>query len=168
MSAEDVEETLRRIASHRGASRPALRACTMKPQALPASLPRRRLCRRHRLRLPAGVEGVLICNSAGTVLRTTMAATATARYAALLSRVVDAARGAVRGADAENDLVFLRLRSLKNEIMVVRVVASGGRRRHMEARRCGRIPALSRTASCAASPRHAAPRRFPTRSLSSS
>jgi hypothetical protein len=54
-----------------------------------------------------------------------MAATATARYAALLSRVVDAARGAVRGADAENDLVFLRLRSLKNEIMVVRVVASG-------------------------------------------
>merc|ERR1712184_89474 len=78
----DVEETLKRISSHKG------------------------------------VIGIIIVNSEGIPIRSTMDNTLTTQYAANLSQLAMKARSVVRDLDPQNDLTFLRVRTKKHEIMV--------------------------------------------------
>ena len=97
MAAIEVEETIRRIASHKG------------------------------------VEGIIISNFEGVALKSTLSRELTAQYAGLMSQLVTKARSVVRTIDAEDDLVFLRARTKKHEVMVapgdgyVLVVVRAGR-----------------------------------------
>lgn len=81
MSSE-VEETIKRISSHKG------------------------------------VKGVLIINSNGIPIRSSMSEEDTDNYAAQVSQLVMKAAGAVRTLDDSDDLSFLRIRSKKHEIMI--------------------------------------------------
>ncbi len=80
--ASDVEETLKRIQSHRG------------------------------------VLGVIIINSDGIPIKTTMDNAQTVQYAALIGQLTDKTRSTVRDLDPTNELTFFRIRSKKHEIMV--------------------------------------------------
>mmetsp|Transcript_24578 Transcript_24578/g.36070 ORF Transcript_24578/g.36070 Transcript_24578/m.36070 type:complete len:99 (+) Transcript_24578:96-392(+) len=71
-----------------------------------------------RLKSHRGVEGILIVNSEGQILKSTLTAEESAEHAALLSQLASKARSIVRTLDASNDLSFLRIRSKKNEILV--------------------------------------------------
>eukprot|EP01029_Cantina_marsupialis_P030111 TRINITY_DN7983_c0_g1_i1.p1 TRINITY_DN7983_c0_g1~~TRINITY_DN7983_c0_g1_i1.p1 ORF type:complete len:101 (-),score=18.28 TRINITY_DN7983_c0_g1_i1:340-642(-) len=81
MSSE-VEETLKRISSHRG------------------------------------VEGIVIINSEGVPIKSTLSEELTTQYAGLISQLSLKARSCIRTLDPTNDLTFLRMRSKKHEIMV--------------------------------------------------
>ncbi|BHF82434.1 hypothetical protein AAHC03_022987 [Spirometra sp. Aus1] len=72
----------------------------------------RRLCSHN------GVSGVIVCNTAGIPIRTTMENSLAVHHCALIQNLMIKARAAVRDLDPTNDLTFLRLRSKKNEIMV--------------------------------------------------
>jgi dynein light chain roadblock-type len=78
----DVEETLKRIQSHKG------------------------------------VLGVIIINSEGIPIKTTMDNAQTVQYAALIGQLTDKTRSTVRDLDPTNELTFFRIRSKKHEIMV--------------------------------------------------
>jgi len=78
----DVEETLKRISSHKG------------------------------------VQGIVIVNTEGIPIRSTMESALTTQYAANLSQLAQKARSAVRDLDPQNDLTFLRVRTKKHEIMI--------------------------------------------------
>ena len=78
----EVEETLKRISSHKG------------------------------------VQGILIVNSEGIPVRTTMDHSVCTQYAALITQLAAKARSCVRDLDPQNDLTFLRVRTKKHEIMV--------------------------------------------------
>jgi len=78
----DVEETLKRISSHKG------------------------------------VSGIVIVNSDGIPIRSTMESNITTQYAAHLSMLATKARSAVRDLDPQNDLTFLRVRTKKHEMMI--------------------------------------------------
>ncbi|XP_061591955.1 dynein light chain roadblock-type 2-like [Cololabis saira] len=71
-----------------------------------------------RIESQKGVEGVIIVNSDGVPIRTTLDNSSTVQYAGLIQQLVIAARNTVGNLDPTNDLTFLRLRSKKNEIMV--------------------------------------------------
>ena len=78
----DVEETLKRISSHKG------------------------------------VLGIVIVNSEGVPIRSTMDSPQTTQYAANLSQLATKARSVVRDLDPQNDLTFLRVRTKKHEMMI--------------------------------------------------
>mmetsp|Transcript_12731 Transcript_12731/g.28064 ORF Transcript_12731/g.28064 Transcript_12731/m.28064 type:complete len:100 (+) Transcript_12731:72-371(+) len=65
-----------------------------------------------------GVLGTVIVNNAGTPLRSTLDEVLTKEYASLIPSLADLARNLVRDLDPQNDLEFLRIRSIKHEIMV--------------------------------------------------
>ena len=65
-----------------------------------------------------GVEGILIFNYEGVALKSTMSRELTTQYAGLFVQLILKARGVVRSIDAENDLVFLRVRTKKHEVLV--------------------------------------------------
>eukprot|EP00727_Mastigamoeba_balamuthi_P001672 m51a1_g11501 putative dynein light chain roadblock-type 2-like (160) ;mRNA; r:2678-4989 len=65
-----------------------------------------------------GVVGVVIVNSAGVPIRSTLDNTETQQYAALVTQLASKARSTVRDLDPSNDLTFLRVRSKKHEIMI--------------------------------------------------
>lgn len=54
----------------------------------------------------------------GVAVRTTMDATITNQYCAVISRLADQARSTIRDLDPTNDITFLRLRSKKNEVLI--------------------------------------------------
>mmetsp|Transcript_13960 Transcript_13960/g.31849 ORF Transcript_13960/g.31849 Transcript_13960/m.31849 type:complete len:99 (-) Transcript_13960:528-824(-) len=78
----EIEETLKRISSHKG------------------------------------VQGIVIVNSEGVPLRSTMEAEKTTQYSASLLQLAQKARSVVRDLDPQNDLTFLRVRTKKHEIMI--------------------------------------------------
>ncbi|XP_064611054.1 dynein light chain roadblock-type 2 isoform X2 [Liolophura sinensis] len=78
----EVEETLKRIQSHRG------------------------------------VIGVIVVNSEGIPIRTTLDNATTVQCAGLIHQLTAKARSVVRDIDPQNDLTFLRVKSKKHEIMV--------------------------------------------------
>jgi dynein light chain roadblock-type len=78
----EVEETLKRISSHKG------------------------------------VIGILIVNSEGIPVRTTMDHATCTQYAALITQLSQKSRSCVRDLDPQNDLTFLRVRTKKHEIMI--------------------------------------------------
>ena len=71
-----------------------------------------------RLQSHKGVIGVIIINSDGIAIRSTLDNDVTVQYAALISRFTVKARGVVRDLDPDNELKFVRIRSKKHEIMI--------------------------------------------------
>ncbi|XP_061865317.1 dynein light chain roadblock-type 1-like [Colius striatus] len=71
-----------------------------------------------RIQSQKGVQGIIVVNSEGIPIRSTMDNSTTIQYAGLMGSIVTQARSAVRDIDPQNDLTFLRIRSHKNEIMV--------------------------------------------------
>lgn len=71
-----------------------------------------------RIQAHKGVTGVIIIDSNGIPIRTTMENTITVQYAGLMHQLTQKARRTIRDLDSQNDLTFLRLRSKKYEIMV--------------------------------------------------
>jgi len=71
-----------------------------------------------RIQAHKGVVGVIVVNSEGIPVRTTLDNSTTVQYAGLLHQLTIKARTCVRDLDPQNDLTFLRIRSKKHEIMV--------------------------------------------------
>ncbi|KAM9444461.1 dynein light chain roadblock-type 1 [Clarias gariepinus] len=71
-----------------------------------------------RIQTQKGVQGIIIVNSEGIPIKTTLDNSSTVQYAGLLHQLVMKARSTVRDIDPQNDLTFLRVRSKKNEIMI--------------------------------------------------
>jgi len=65
-----------------------------------------------------GVLGMMIINGDGVAVRTSMDTTQTNSYSAVLSRLADQARSALRDLDPTNEVTFIRLRSKRNEILL--------------------------------------------------
>lgn len=65
-----------------------------------------------------GVQGCVIINNDGIPIRSTLDATVTQQYAALIKSLSDKARAAIREIDPTNELVFFRLRTKKHEILI--------------------------------------------------
>lgn len=65
-----------------------------------------------------GVIGLIVVNSEGIPIKTTLDNSTTVQYAGLLHQLTSKARSVVRDIDPQNDLTFLRIRSKKHEIMV--------------------------------------------------
>mmetsp|Transcript_37281 Transcript_37281/g.67456 ORF Transcript_37281/g.67456 Transcript_37281/m.67456 type:complete len:101 (+) Transcript_37281:81-383(+) len=72
----------------------------------------------NRINTHKGVSGLVILNSEGVPIRTTLDGKSTLQYSALISQLASKARSVVRDLDPQNDLTFLRIRSKKQEIMV--------------------------------------------------
>lgn len=62
--------------------------------------------------------GLIVVNSEGIPIKTTLDNSTTVQYAGLLHHLTAKARSVVRDIDPQNDLTFLRIRSKKHEIMV--------------------------------------------------
>ena len=71
-----------------------------------------------RIKTHKGVKGIIIANYAGISVKSSMNSADTAKYASLISSLTLTARSTVKELDSQNDLVFLRVRSKKYEIMV--------------------------------------------------
>ncbi|XP_069807865.1 dynein light chain roadblock-type 1 [Dendropsophus ebraccatus] len=71
-----------------------------------------------RIQSQKGVQGIIIVNTEGIPIKSTMDNATTAQYAGLMHQLVMKARSSVRDIDPQNDLTFLRVRSKKNEIMI--------------------------------------------------
>uniref|UniRef100_A0A1A7Y967 Dynein light chain roadblock n=1 Tax=Iconisemion striatum TaxID=60296 RepID=A0A1A7Y967_9TELE len=71
-----------------------------------------------RIQSQKGVQGIIVVNSEGIPIKTTLDNSTTIQYTALIHQLVMNARSTVRDIDSQNDLTFLRVRSKKNEIMI--------------------------------------------------
>ncbi|KAM8867692.1 dynein light chain roadblock-type 1-like [Synchiropus splendidus] len=71
-----------------------------------------------RLSNQKGVQGIIIVNTEGVPIRSTLDNATTVKYAGLIHQLIRKARSTVRELDSQNDLNFLRVRSRKNEIMI--------------------------------------------------
>uniref|UniRef100_A0A8D0GW03 Dynein light chain roadblock-type 1 n=1 Tax=Sphenodon punctatus TaxID=8508 RepID=A0A8D0GW03_SPHPU len=71
-----------------------------------------------RIQSQKGVQGIIIVNSEGIPIKSTVDNSTTMQYAGLMHNFIMKARSTVRDIDPQNDLTFLRIRSKKNEIMV--------------------------------------------------
>jgi dynein light chain roadblock-type len=72
----------------------------------------------NRIKGHKGVKGILIVNGEGVSIRSTLNTSETNKYGAQISALTGLARSTVREIDPTNDLLFLRIRSKKHEIMV--------------------------------------------------
>ncbi|XP_039568355.1 dynein light chain roadblock-type 1 [Passer montanus] len=71
-----------------------------------------------RIQSQKGVQGIIVVNSEGIPIKSTIDNSTTIQYAGLMHSFIMKARSTVRDIDPQNDLTFLRIRSKKNEIMV--------------------------------------------------
>ncbi|XP_071429227.1 dynein light chain roadblock-type 1 [Pithys albifrons albifrons] len=71
-----------------------------------------------RIQSQKGVQGIIVVNSEGIPIKSTMDNSSTMQYAGLMHSFILKARSTVRDLDPQNDLTFLRIRSKKNEVMV--------------------------------------------------
>uniref|UniRef100_A0AAX7U4U0 Roadblock/LAMTOR2 domain-containing protein n=1 Tax=Astatotilapia calliptera TaxID=8154 RepID=A0AAX7U4U0_ASTCA len=65
-----------------------------------------------------GVQGIIVANSEGIPIKSTLDNSSTVQYAGLIHQLVMKARSTIRDIDPQNDLTFMRVRSKKNEIMI--------------------------------------------------
>lgn len=66
-----------------------------------------------------GVEGIVIVNSEGIPIRSTLTDNDLKnKYAAYMTQLISKARSVVRNIDQTNDLSFLRIRTLQHEILI--------------------------------------------------
>lgn len=73
-----------------------------------------------RIKVQGGVEGYVICNKQGQVLRRfpTMPQDVAERFAQSMMALSSQARGVVRDLQPKNELKYLRVRAKKHEILV--------------------------------------------------
>lgn len=71
-----------------------------------------------RIKTHKGVKGIFITNYSGVAVKSTMSASDTHRYGTLLATLTQTARSTIRELDSQNDLVFLRVKSRKHEILI--------------------------------------------------
>ncbi|XP_076047781.1 dynein light chain roadblock-type 2-like isoform X2 [Oratosquilla oratoria] len=71
-----------------------------------------------RIQAHKGVVGVIVVNSEGIPIKSTLDNPTTIQYTGLISGLTDKAKSVVRDLDPTNDLTFLRVRSKKHEIMI--------------------------------------------------
>ncbi|KAG0209121.1 Dynein light chain roadblock-type 2 [Mortierella sp. NVP41] len=71
-----------------------------------------------RLSSKKNVQGVVVVNQLGLMIRSTLEASLAKQYATLMSDLVRTARQSVAQIDAQNELTFLRIRTKKHEIMI--------------------------------------------------
>lgn len=71
-----------------------------------------------RIKTHKGIKGIIISHYNGVAVKTTMNWTDTLTYTSLLSGLILTAKAKVKDLDSTNELVFLRVRSKKYEIMV--------------------------------------------------
>ena len=71
-----------------------------------------------RINAHKGVLGILICNNDGVVIRSTYETNHATKMSAHSAPLLTKAVHMVRDLDPQNDLLFLRLKSKKHEIMV--------------------------------------------------
>mmetsp|Transcript_8850 Transcript_8850/g.32675 ORF Transcript_8850/g.32675 Transcript_8850/m.32675 type:complete len:98 (-) Transcript_8850:245-538(-) len=65
-----------------------------------------------------GVEGIVVVNSDGIPIRSTLEDDLKVKYASLITQLISKARSAVKNIDKENDLTFFRMRTKMHEILV--------------------------------------------------
>lgn len=71
-----------------------------------------------RLASQKGVVGVLVVNSEGVPVRSTMEPEPSLQYGALAAQLASQARGLVREAAPDDELTFVRVRSKRREVMI--------------------------------------------------
>ncbi|XP_050532785.1 dynein light chain roadblock-type 2-like [Daktulosphaira vitifoliae] len=71
-----------------------------------------------RIQSHRGVIGTIVVNSEGIAIKSTLDNTTSVQYAGLIQQLTDKARSVVRDLDPSNDLMFLRMRTKKHEIIV--------------------------------------------------
>ncbi|CAD6190229.1 unnamed protein product [Caenorhabditis auriculariae] len=71
-----------------------------------------------RIQSQKGVQGVVVMDSVGRAIRSTLDEEATAQHSALLQQLCEKSKSLIRELDPTNDLTFLQLRTKKNEIMI--------------------------------------------------
>ena len=73
-----------------------------------------------RIRVQEGVENYVICNRQGQVLRRRqdMSSEDAEKFATYMMSLTTQARGVVRDMDPKNELMYLRVRAKKQEVMV--------------------------------------------------
>ena len=65
-----------------------------------------------------GVAGVIVVNNEGIPVKSTLENAVTVQYAGLMMQLADKARSIVRDLDPSNEFTFLRLRTVKHEVLV--------------------------------------------------
>merc|ERR1712159_587346 len=71
-----------------------------------------------RIKHHKGVVGYIIINSEGHYVKTTLDNSTTTQYQSLISSLAQKSRAVIRDLDPQDNLRFLRIKSLKHEIMV--------------------------------------------------
>ena len=71
-----------------------------------------------RIQSHRGVQGIVIANHHGSVLKTTMTEEMGNKYGSLLSILAVKAKSVVRQIEERSELTFLSLKTTENEIMV--------------------------------------------------
>lgn len=108
LQAQEVEETMKRIQSHKG----VVGTIVVNAEGITCEN-RDTICSSSWKFLLSLTSYVL-----GIPIKSTLDNTTTVQYAGLISQLSDKARSVVRDLDPTNDLTFLRIRSKKHEIMV--------------------------------------------------
>ncbi|KJH50906.1 Roadblock/LC7 domain protein [Dictyocaulus viviparus] len=139
-SMADVEETIRRIQSQKGvvgvvvmdSAGRTIRSTLDDESTAKYSTLLQQLCEKskdvdsmadveetiRRIQSQKGVVGVVVMDSAGRTIRSTLDDESTAKYSTLLQQLCEKSKDVVRELDGSNDLTFLQLRTKKNEIMI--------------------------------------------------
>lgn len=71
-----------------------------------------------RIQSQKNVAGVIVMDSSGRAIRSTLDDEATQQHCILLHQLCDKSKSVIRELDGSNDLTFLRLRTRKHEIMI--------------------------------------------------
>ncbi|KAG0311967.1 Dynein light chain roadblock-type 2 [Linnemannia gamsii] len=71
-----------------------------------------------RLSSKKNVQGVVVVNQLGLMIRSTLEASLGKQYATLMSDLIRTARQSVAQLDSQNELTFMRIRTKKHEIMI--------------------------------------------------
>lgn len=72
----------------------------------------------NRIKTHKGVKGVIVVNLKGVAIRSTMDQEATINYGALINQFTQNAQRAVKSMHPDEDVMFIRIRSVMYEIMV--------------------------------------------------
>lgn len=72
----------------------------------------------NRIKTHKGIKGILIVNTEGVPVRSTMNPEETLKYSGLISNLTNKASSVIKELDKTNELMFLRVRSKLHEVMV--------------------------------------------------
>ena len=72
----------------------------------------------NRINTHKGVIGIIIVNSKGIAIRSTMSQTDTVDYGSLITQFITKAELTIKALHQDEDISFIRIRSRKNEIII--------------------------------------------------